>query len=683
MPGSVTLKSPINALKGVGTKRAEQFHKLGVDTVYSLLRYYPRRYINYTEYLPIAQTVIGENNVVRARVYQKSPESRIRKGLSLYKVFVTDDETEMVITIFNSKYMYEALKLGQEYVFYGKVTGNLFKREMNAPSFVPYTEQMKMMPIYSLTEGLSNKMIASAVETGLRLTDDAVFDPIPADITENYGLCHLNFALHNIHFPENQNALETARKRLVFEELLTLQLGMLLLKKRNREESGVSIKEYDWSGFEALLPFSLTGAQKRVIADCVEDFHCTVPMNRLVQGDVGSGKTMVAAALGYLMAKNGYQTAVMAPTEILSEQHYRTFCRTFENTGIRVCLLTGSLTKSVKEKETAKIAAGEYDVIIGTHALIQDSVQFDRLGLVVTDEQHRFGVAQRSKLAAKGENPHLLVMSATPIPRTLGLIIYGDLDISVIDELPAGRQKIDTMAITGKKRERALHFIREQLDRGLQGYIVCPLIAEEGESELKSVTGYAAALEKGPLRGCRIEILHGKMKAKEKDAVMERFKQGKTQLLVSTTVIEVGVDVPNAVIMMIENAERYGLSQLHQLRGRVGRGSEKSYCILISDNTGEDSRKRLKTLCETSDGFRIAEEDLKLRGPGDFFGARQHGLPDLKIADMAADMEILKQTQQLAKRILEKDVGLRLPENKGLRRLVSLLFAHGDGQFFH
>ena len=567
-------------------------------------------------------------------------------------------------------------------MFYGKVTGNLFKREMNAPSFVPYTEQMKMMPIYSLTEGLSNKMVASAVEAGLHLTDDTVFDPLPADITEEYGLCHLNFALHNIHFPENQNALEAARKRLIFEELLTLQLGMLLLRNRNREESGVTVKDFDWSGFETLLPFALTGAQKRAIADCVEDFHQTVPMNRLVQGDVGSGKTMVAAALSYLMAKNGYQTAMMAPTEILSEQHYRTFCKTFAQTGIRVCLLTGSLTKAVKEKETAKIAAGEYDVIIGTHALIQDSVQFDRLGLVITDEQHRFGVVQRSKLAAKGENPHLLVMSATPIPRTLGLIIYGDLDISVIDELPAGRQKIDTIAITGKKRERALHFIREKLDSGLQGYVVCPLIAGEEESELKSVTGYAEALRNGPLKGCSIEVLHGKLKAKEKDAIMERFKQGQTQLLVSTTVIEVGVDVPNAVIMMVENAERYGLSQLHQLRGRVGRGSEKSYCILISDNTGEENKLRLKTLCETGDGFRIAEEDLKLRGPGDFFGARQHGLPDLKIADMAADMEVLKETQQLAKKILEQDAALRLPEHKGLRRLISLLFSRGNGQIF-
>ncbi len=682
MAEQVTLKSKIEALKGIGARRAQLYHKLGVDTVYSLLRYYPRTYLDFTAYVPIAQAVIGENCVIRARVYKKAPEARIRKGLSLYKVFVTDGETELTITIFNSKYRYEALRLDQEYVFYGKVTGNLFLREMNAPEFVPYTEQMEMMPVYPLTEGLTNKLVGQAVQSALKLLDAAEYDPLPEAVLREYGLCSLREALHGIHFPGNAEALMAARKRLVFEELLTLQLGMLLLRSRSRESTGVRLHTLDWEGFEALLPFALTNAQRRAIGECVQDMEKDEPMNRLVQGDVGSGKTMVAAALGYLMAANGYQTAIMAPTEILAEQHYTTFLRTFAGTGIRVSLLTGSLPKARKAEELTKIANGEYDIVIGTHALIQSGVAFQALGLVVTDEQHRFGVVQRSRLAGKGDNPHLLVMSATPIPRTLGLIVYGDLDISVIDELPAGRQTVDTFVITSSKRERALRFIRQKLDRGLQAYIVCPLI-EEGQGELKSVMSYAQALQKGPLSGCRLGVLHGKMKPREKEAVMAAFQSGELQLLIATTVVEVGVDVPNAVVMMVENAERYGLSQLHQLRGRVGRGQEKSTCILVSDHAGEDTRRRLGIMCKTSDGFRIAEADLELRGPGDFFGERQHGLPALKIADMVSDMAVLRQTQALARRILEDDRRLEAADNRGLRRLVALLFHENDGPIFH
>ena len=682
MAQQVTLKSGIETLKGIGAKRAQLFHKLGVDTVYSLLRYYPRAYLNFTEYVPISQAVIGENSVIRARVYKKAPEARIRKGLSLFKVFVTDGETELAITIFNSKYRYEALQLDREYVFYGRVTGNLFMREMNAPEFVPFTEQMEMMPVYPLTEGLTNKLIGQAVQSALKLLDSAGFDPLPPSVLHAYGLCGLSEALHGIHFPGNSRALEVARKRLVFEELLTLQLGMLVLRTRSRESTGVRLHSFAWEGFERLLPFALTGAQQRAIGECVRDMVRAEPMNRLVQGDVGSGKTMVAAALGYLLAQNGYQTAVMAPTEILAEQHYRTFLNTFAGTGIRVSLLTGSLPKAKKAEELTKIADGEYDIVIGTHALIQESVRFQALGLVVTDEQHRFGVVQRNKLAGKGDNPHLLVMSATPIPRTLGLIIYGDLDISVIDELPVGRQAIDTFTIPGSKRERALRFIRGKLDRGLQAYIVCPLI-EEGEGELQSVTSYAESLRQGPLAGCRIGVLHGKMKAREKEAVMAAFQSGDLQLLVSTTVVEVGVDVPNAVVMMVENAERYGLSQLHQLRGRVGRGQEKSTCILVSDHAGEETRRRLQIMRETADGFRIAEADLELRGPGDFFGERQHGLPSLKIADMVSDMEVLRQTQAVARNILEADCRLEAAENRGLRRMVVLLFRENYGSIFN
>lgn len=682
MAEKISLKAGIETLKGIGAKRAELFHKLGVDSIYSLLRYYPRNYINFTEYLSIAEATVGEVCTIRARVFRKAPEARIRKGLSLFKVFVTDGESDLGITIFNSKYMYESLQLDREYIFYGKISGNFFQKEMNAPTFVPYREKMVMLPIYPLTEGLTNKTVQGAVETALGLMGSHVFDPLPAEILQKYELCGFEYALQQIHLPESAEALETSRKRLIFEELLTLQLGMLILRSRNRDKTGIALTDTDWNEFEALLSFLLTSAQKRTIAECVEDMKGFTPMNRLVQGDVGSGKTMVAAALAFLLAKNGYQTAIMAPTEILAEQHYKTFSTLFSRAGLQVCLLTGSMPKGVKEKECQKIASGEYDIIIGTHALIQDTVSFHTLGLVVTDEQHRFGVAQRNRLAEKGDNPHLLVMSATPIPRTLGLIIYGDLDISVIDELPAGRQKVDTLLINEKKRERALRFIREKLDQGLQAYIVCPLI-EENNSELKSVTTYAQSLLEGPLQNCRVEILHGKLKAKEKEAIMDRFKRGETQLLVSTTVVEVGVDVPNAVIMMVENAERYGLSQLHQLRGRVGRGAKKSYCILVSNYDGKENKSRLKIMCETTNGFQIAEEDLALRGPGDFFGQRQHGLPDLKIANMSTDMEILRETQALAKQILAQDSMLTKPEHKGLHRLVSLLYAQNQGQLFN
>lgn len=676
MERQVTLKSGIETLKGVGTKRAQLLHKLGVDTVYSLLRYYPRTYIDFTAYTAIAEGELGEDCVIRARVYKKAPEARVRKGLSLFKIFVTDDETEMTITIFNSRYLADSLKIGEEYVFFGKLSGNLFRREMNSPLFVPYREGMKMTPVYPLTEGLSNKVIGSMTASALKLLEKEPFDPLPSEMRETYGLCSLSFALQNIHFPENEVALEEARKRLAFEELLTLQLGMLLLKGRNRAHTGVRLTDTAWQGFEHLLPFALTQAQKRAIEECVADFTQSEPMNRLVQGDVGSGKTMVAAALAYLLAKNGYQTAVMVPTEILARQHFQTFSKTFADADVRCCLLTGSTAKGQKQQLAEQISAGEFDVIIGTHALIQEDVTFQNLGLVVTDEQHRFGVAQRGKLAGKGANPHTLVMSATPIPRTLGLIIYGDLDISVIDALPAGRQKVDTFLIPSAKRERAYRYIKDKLDRGLQAYIICPLI-EEGEMDLHSVNSYVAALQNSPLASCRIGVLHGRMKAREKDEVMARFQAGEIQLLVSTTVVEVGVDVPNAVVMMIENAERYGLSQLHQLRGRVGRGTEKSICILVSDHRGADTVKRLKTMCRTSDGFQIAEEDLKLRGPGDFFGARQHGLPSLKIADMSNDMELLRQTQQAARQVIEADPSLSAAEHKGLRRLIALLF-HGN-----
>ncbi|MDF2567873.1 MAG: ATP-dependent helicase RecG, partial [Oscillospiraceae bacterium] len=509
--------------------------------------------------------------------------------------------------------------------------------------------------------------------SALELIKDDLFDPLPGEITERYGLCHIGYALQNIHFPKDKNALEIAKKRLVFEELLTLQLGLLKLRSRNRKSSSVMILDKDISAFLEALPYELTSAQKRAIDEALSDMKEQTPMNRLVQGDVGSGKTMIAAALCYACTKNGFQTALMAPTEILAEQHFHTLNKILSPLGIRICLLTGSLTPKQKTLLKSDIAEGQYDLVIGTHALVQDSTVFHSLGLVVTDEQHRFGVEQRSRLAQKGDNPHILIMSATPIPRTLALIIYGDLDVSVVDEMPIGRKPIETYCIDSRKRARAFGFIKEHIDEGRQAYIVCPLI-EDTESELNAVTTYAQKLSKEDFVGYSVGLLHGRLKAQQKEQIMRDFSDNKISLLVSTTVIEVGVDVPNAVIMLIENAERFGLSQLHQLRGRVGRGEHQSYCILVSDHKGDETATRLKVMCKTSDGFKISEEDLKLRGPGDFFGERQHGLPALKIANMAENMEVLKHTQNLAKEIMSEDAELFLPKNKGLYTLVSELF---------
>lgn len=697
------LTDSIEKLKGVGPRRAALYHKLGIETIYGLLTFYPRDYLDLSNPVPILETVLDENNVVRATIYKKNGEQRIRKGLSLFKAFATDGEHNLTITIFNSKFLFDTLELDQEYYFYGKVTGTLLRREMNSPLFVHVDDPALIRPVYSLTEGLTNKLIQGNVREALDVWGDRLSDCIPYEIRQKYHLCQLRYAMENIHFPEDFAALELAKNRLIFEELLVLQLGLLLLRRKNRMETGVLIKEADLSEFYASLPFELTGGQRQAIDEALADMtgarskvphgesrtstderpasgpaHGTVrPMNRLVQGDVGSGKTMVAAALCYACHKNGYQATVMAPTQILAEQHYDTFRRQLEPLGVKCCLLTGSQTVKQRTALLEEVRNGGCSVVIGTHALVQSDVEFHALGLVVTDEQHRFGVAQRATLAAKGDNPHLLVMSATPIPRTLALIIYGDLDVSVIREMPKGRLPIDTFAVGSDKRGRALGFVKKHLNQGRQAYIVCPLI-DENESELISTRQYIEALRKTPLAQYRVEALNGRMKPKEKETLMAAFKRGEVQVLVSTTVVEVGVDVPNANIMLIENAERFGLSQLHQLRGRVGRGQYKSFCILISDNMGEDNRKRLKVMTSTSDGFQIAEEDLKLRGPGDFFGVKQHGLPALKIANLIDDMEVLRKTQRVARGILQSDPNLTAGENRGLRIMVKRLYAQND-----
>lgn len=670
---SLTQNEPVRLLSGVGPKRAALYEKLGVRTIGDLLLYVPRGYLDFSAPLPIAESHTGENVVVRAKVYKKQGEQRIRKGLSIFRVYATDESTDLKITIYNAKYLFESLKEGTWYLFYGKVTGSLLHSEMSAPQVFPEQEAGGMLPLYSLTEGLSNKQVTENVREALRLWGDCLSDALPHTLRQAYGLCQLRYAVENVHFPTDSHALGVARSRLIFEELLVLQLGMTMLKSRNRAETSVRLQKAELAPFLDSLPFTLTNGQMQAIADCVRDMQKTQPMNRLVQGDVGSGKTMVAAALCFLCYENGLQAAVMAPTQILAEQHYETFYRQLKPLGIRCCLIDGAQGAKQRTALAESIRAGEYTVVIGTHALLQENVQFQKLGLVVTDEQHRFGVGQRAALAAKGDHPHLLVMSATPIPRTLALLIYGDLDVSVIRELPSGRQPVRTMAIGSDKRLRALGFIKKQIDAGRQAYIVCPLIEENG-SELVSAQEYVEKLKDTPLAPCTSAILHGRMKAREKEALMRAFRNGEISLLVATTVVEVGVDVPNATVMMIENAERFGLSQLHQLRGRVGRGAYESYCILVSDHKGEENRRRLHTMVTMQNGFDVAQEDLKLRGPGDFFGRRQHGLPDLRIADLLTDMKTLESARKAAEQLLKEDPALSLPEHCALGESVQRLF---------
>lgn len=668
----------IKYLKGVGEKRALCYNKLGVDSIYSLLQFFPRAYMDFSETKDICECDIGEICCFKAKVFRKQGEQRIRKGLSIFKVFVTDGTQDVIITIFNSKYIFDSLEIGQEYSFYGKMQGSPLRKEMHTPSFINIDKECPVKAIYRLTEGLSNKVISNAVKQALDLWGDNLQDVLPDYIKQQENLCHIRYAIENIHFPESTNALEISRKRLIFQELLVLQLGLLLLKKTSRDGTTIKINGCNMKEFTSKLPFELTRDQKIAINDGLKDFISGVPMNRLVQGDVGSGKTMVACALSFAMQRNGYQSAVMAPTEILAIQHYNTFKSILENMDIKCELLVGSLTAKQKREVKEKIASREVDIVIGTHALIQDSVEFNNLGLVITDEQHRFGVNQRAKLAQKGKNPHKLVMSATPIPRTLALIIYGDLDVSVIKTVPKGRLPIETYMIDSKKRNRAFNFIKKHVDNGNQAYIVCPLIEENEEIDqgLFSVEDYAKKLKGSVLSQYKIGVLHGKMKPNEKEKIMLAFKNREIDILVATTVVEVGVDVPNAVIMMIENAERFGLSQLHQLRGRVGRGDLQSYCILVSDNKSEVTVQRLKIMTKSSDGFYISEQDLKQRGPGDFFGERQHGLPVLKIANMVDDMNVLLKTQKLASQIIKNDPYLQNDDNKGLKLLVDELFAN-------
>lgn len=673
----------IQYLKGVGEKRAGLYNKLGVFSVGDLLYHFPRDYIDLSAPYTIAAAPSDELRpvAVRALLTFKSAEQRIRAKLSVFKLTAEDETGILAITVFNAGWTVGSLKTGEEYIFYGRIGDeNLHgRREMSSPEFFPVPRGHAILPVYPQTAGLNSRAIRKQLDQAL-LECPLPPESLPEVIRRQYGLPNLETALRQVHFPDTLAAAHRARDRFIFEELLTLAIALSEMRGENSRLRVDPMPDVDLGPFFSSLPYSPTGAQYRCIGEAAADMGGDAPMSRLLQGDVGSGKTLVAAACCYYAIKNKRQAAVMVPTEILAEQHFVTMQRLLSPHGAHIELLTGATKLSEKRRVLAGLADGTVNLVVGTHALLSENVEFLRLGLVVTDEQHRFGVAQRARLAQKSEGVHVLVMSATPIPRTLSLIIYGDLKLSVLDESPPGRKPVETLLISGAKRQRAIGFIRDKLDAGGQAYIVCPLI-ERGESDenLRPAVEYAERLAGSELRGYRLGLLHGRMKAKDKDDAMRRFKSGETQALVSTTVVEVGVDVPNATIIMIENAERFGLSQLHQLRGRVGRGEGQSWCILVSDARSPTTRERLKSLRDNRDGFAIAEQDLKLRGPGDFFGFRQHGLPTLRVADLADDIEVLKIAQECAASILADDPGLEKPEHLQLKARAShMLSSVGD-----
>ncbi len=652
----MAINDNIQYLKGVGPKRAELLKKLDIETVGDLIYHLPRNYFDFTSPVTIANSILDETNVIHCRVVSKLPPARIRKGMTIYRLVVTDGENDMSVVIYNSEYLFKSLEIGNDYILCGKVTGNMTSFEMSSPIVLNASSNERILPIYPLTDGITQTYLRACVKKALEQLKNEDLEILDKNTVLGNRLMPLNEALREIHFPKNKELAQKARRRLAFDELLTLQLAMHEMRSAQRKLTTHAMTDCGINDYYSALPFKLTGAQNRAISECISDMCQNVPMNRLILGDVGSGKTAVAAACCYFAHKNGTQSVLMAPTEILAQQHYATLCNFLLPLGVKVALLTGSLTAKNKRILKEGIAAGEYSVVVGTHALLQQSTEFKDLGLVITDEQHRFGVEQRAALEKKGKNPHRLVMSATPIPRTLALMIYGELDISLLDELPGGRKKIETYAVTGKLRKRAFIFIKDRLNEGRQAYIVCPAIEENESANVKSVKEYAEKISKEDFANYRVGLLHGQMAANKKDEVMQKFKSGEIDVLVSTTVIEVGVDVPNAAVMLIEDADRFGLSQLHQLRGRVGRGEYQSYCILVTDNVTETSKQRLRVLSQTSDGFKISEADLELRGPGDFFGSAQHGLPKLKIADVAADSDVLKLAQAIAREISDKDL---------------------------
>ena len=672
---TLTPDTPVRYLKGVGPKTAQRFEKLGILTLADLLCHYPRRYLDFSRPYSIAEAPLETECVVRAEVMAKPGGRRIAGGRQLDRVTAGDDISTLELVWFNNPYAVPKLQIGETYYFQGMVTGGMLERRMINPQ-VRTGAQVRSAPfeaVYPQTDGLSSGAIARCIRQLLPHAE-LLPEPLPAEMLEKYRLPGKAEAVRAIHCPASEEEAAGARRRLIYEELLLLQLGIGRMKNRGAAATGAPMRRADLAPFWASLPFSPTGAQKRAAEQICSDLAGEASMNRLLQGDVGSGKTLVAAAALWACIRNGYQGALLAPTEILAVQHAEPLTRLLPPFGIRVALLTGGMKAAARRTTLAAIEADEADLVVGTHAILSGGVSFARLGLAVIDEQHRFGVRQRGALAEKGVNPHLLVMSATPIPRTLGLLIYGDLDISILDELPPGRTPVKTRALTGRKRRDLYGFLDREIGLGRQVYIVCPAIEDSPSGELKAVRTYYEETAKALLPSRRVGLMHGKLKPKEKAAVMEDFKAGRLDALVSTTVIEVGVDVPNATVMVIENAERYGLSALHQLRGRVGRGSKESWCFLVSDHEGEAVRQRLKFLCSTNDGFAVAQYDLETRGPGDFFGSRQHGLPALQIANLMTDTRTLPAAQREPQALLAADPILTRPDHALLAGQVEQLF---------
>lgn len=680
--------TPLGGFPGVGPARQRALAKLGLERAGDLLTFYPRRYEDRTRVYSIAQAPVGESVCVEAMIAQPPRLSRIRRGLDLVKTRAVDDAGALDVTFFNQPYLQNALRQGESYVFYGKVELVGGRRSMTNPVFEPAARQRftgRIMPRYPLTQGLSNHLLITLAQAAVEHCAGDLAETLPQAVLDAQGLPGIQEACRQVHFPDDWASLEAARARLAFEELFYLTMGLSLLRKRREVGQGIPLNAGDPKEFQTLLPFPLTGAQRRVVDECARDLCAGPPMNRLVQGDVGSGKTAIAAFCLWRAAKSRAQGAMMAPTELLAQQHYQTLKALLEPAHVTVALLTAAQTATEKKAVKRALAAGEIQVVVGTHALLSQGVDFQNLALAVVDEQHRFGVNQRSALAAKGAHPHLLVLSATPIPRTLALILYGDLDVSVLDELPPGRQPVETYLVSERYHQRLYKFVDKLVAQGRQAYLVCPAVeeaeAQEGDPTLKSVTQYAQYLAQSVFPHLRVAFVHGKMKAREKEAVMAAFAAGEVQVLVSTTVIEVGVDVPNAALMVVENADRFGLSQLHQLRGRVGRGKHQSYCVLVSNTRNPETRARLKALCATTDGFRIAEEDLKARGPGDFFGQRQHGLPQLHLADLSADMRLLTAAQRAAQDLLAHDPDLQRPEHQMMWPRIRQLFQENPDIF--
>ena len=675
------LSDPITFLKGIGPSKAKLFANLNIFTLRDLICHFPRGYEDRTRLIPIEKLEPDVPACFKAMVMNTPRTAHIRKGLDLTRVQVADHTARLNITFFNNRFAAENLQYGKEYIFFGAVSGDFVGYSMTNPVFesldsAPVTTR-RILPIYPLTAGLTNAAMLKAVRQALAVCDPPA-EIIPESIRMEYGILPADRAYTAIHEPASMEEAELAKRRLIFEEFFVFSAGLSLMRSSRADKQVPPYSNWDLQPFLSRLPFSLTGAQSRAIGEIIGDLGRGAPMNRLVQGDVGSGKTMVAAATAYLTAKNGKQVAFMAPTEILAEQHHASLSKLLAPLGIRTALLTGSMTPKEKKVLRAAMETGEIDLTIGTHALLSDTTVFRDLGLVIADEQHRFGVEQRAKLSGKGADPHILVMSATPIPRTLALLMYGDLEVSIIDELPPGRESVDTFLVNESYRPRINAFIRKQVSEGHQCYVVCPAVEENEELNLKAATQWAEVLQ-SVFPDLRIALLHGQMKGAEKEAVMTDFSRGNADVLVSTTVIEVGVDVPNATLMVIEDADRFGLSQLHQLRGRVGRGKAKSYCILTSHNKNAETLQRLKALCKTTDGFKIAEEDLALRGPGDFFGSRQSGLPAFRVADLSFDMATLKQAQEASARWIDLSGTSDTPEARELRRRISELFHRAEG----